>query len=84
MLAFCIPLVGISESGVILPLVVILGTGGGTAAVWYAPEKRQQEEELRLTQTIRSLEDRIITLETICTSLSPTDEPLILPKRQEP
>ena len=84
MLAFCIPLVGISESGVILPLIVILGASGGTATIWYAPEKRQQEEALRLTQTIRSLEERIITLETICTSLAPTDETARLPNRQDP
>ncbi|MEM9089459.1 MAG: hypothetical protein AAGC93_12025 [Cyanobacteria bacterium P01_F01_bin.53] len=83
MLALCIPLVAISGSGVILPLLVMLGAGGGTAAIWLAPEKRHQED-LRLTQTIRSLEERIITLETICTSLSPADEPLSLPKRQDP
>ncbi|MEL6813696.1 MAG: hypothetical protein AAFP03_02650 [Cyanobacteria bacterium J06598_3] len=82
MLAVCIPLVGISESGVILPLFVMLGASGATAAIWLAPGKRQQEN-IQLTQTIKALEERVITLETICTSFLPADESLRLPNKQD-
>jgi hypothetical protein len=77
MLGVCIPLVAITKSGVLLPLLVLLGAGGGTAAVWFAPDKRQQEE-LRLNQTIKALEERVMNLETIYTSLPGMAEPLPL------
>lgn len=79
MFGICIPLVGITKSGVILPLLVILGAGGGTAAVWFAPDKRQQEE-IRLAQTVKALEERVINLETIYTSLPEVPTPLSPPK----
>ena len=44
MLGVCIPLVAITESGIILPLLVILGAGGGTAGVWFSPDKSQPED----------------------------------------
>ncbi len=68
MLGVCIPLVAITESGIILPLLVILGAGSGTAAVWLAPDKSQLKEA-DLTQTMKTLEERVINLETIYTSL---------------
>lgn len=34
MLAICIPLVSMTESGIILPLAVILGAAGSTVVVW--------------------------------------------------
>jgi hypothetical protein len=68
MLAVCIPLVAITNSGIILPLLVILGAGGGTVAVWFAPDQRHREET-RLLQTVKVLEERVINLETIYTSL---------------
>ncbi|MBI4785311.1 MAG: hypothetical protein HY785_28985 [Oscillatoriophycideae cyanobacterium NC_groundwater_1537_Pr4_S-0.65um_50_18] len=68
MLGVCIPLVAITNSGIILPLLVILGAGGGTVAVWFAPDQRQQEET-RLLQTVKALEARVVNLETICISL---------------
>jgi hypothetical protein len=71
----CIPLVAITKSGVLLPLLVILGAGGGTVAVWVAPDKRQQDE-LRLAQTVKALEERIINLEVIYTSLPDIAKPL--------
>ena len=65
MFALCIPLTAITGSGALLPILVILGASGGTAAVWLAPEKQRQKDVL----AIRALEERIINLETIYTSL---------------
>ncbi len=79
MFGICIPLVAITESGVILPLLVALGAGGGTAAVWLAPDKRQQEE-VDLVQTMKVLEERVINLETIYVSLPDAAKPLPLTK----
>ncbi|MDJ0677511.1 MAG: hypothetical protein QNJ36_19370 [Calothrix sp. MO_167.B42] len=82
MLGVCIPLVVLTETGIILPLLVILGTGGGTAAVWFAPDKRQQEEA-SLTQTVKALEERVMNLETIYTSLPGTTQPFSLPETKD-
>jgi hypothetical protein len=82
MLGVCIPLVAITKSGVLLPLLVLLGAGGGTAAVWFAPDKRQQEE-LRLNQTVKALEERVINLETIYTSLPEASKSLPLLHKEE-
>ncbi len=79
MLAICIPLVAITESGIILPFLVALSAAGGTAAVWFAPDKRQQEE-VHLAQTVKALEERVINLETIYVSLPDVDKPLPLPE----
>lgn len=70
MLAICIPLVPVAGGGVVLPLLVILGAGGSTVAMWISPE-RAGKEERRLVQKVETLEERIIALETICTSLLP-------------
>lgn len=77
MFGICIPLVAITKSGVLLPLLVMLGAGGGTVAVWYAPDKRQREE-ISLTQTVKALEERVVNLETIYTSLPDTAQPLAI------
>ena len=82
MLGVCIPLVAITESGVILPLLVILGAGGGTVAVWLAPDRAQLEES-RLTQTMKALEERVINLETIYTSLPEIAKPLPLSETED-
>jgi hypothetical protein len=82
MLGVCIPLVAITNSGVLLPLLVILGAGGGTVAVWLAPDERQREE-LRLAQTVKLLEERVRNLETIYTSLPEPARPLPLPDIKE-
>jgi hypothetical protein len=37
MLAICIPLVNITESGIVLPLTVIIGASLPTIAVWRVP-----------------------------------------------
>lgn len=68
MLGVCIPLVAITNSGITLPLLVILSAGGGTVAVWLAPNQRQKEET-RLLQTVKALEERVVNLETIYISL---------------
>ena len=83
MLAICIPLVAITESGIILPLLVLLGAGGGTAAIWLAPDKRQQEESDHLTHTIKALEERVMNLETIYVSLPDVEKPLQLSGKDE-
>ncbi|MBE9103317.1 hypothetical protein [Vacuolonema iberomarrocanum] len=82
MFAICIPLVAITESGVMLPLLVSLSAGGGTAAVWLAPDKRQQEEA-DLAQTVKTLEERVMNLETIYVSLPDTAPPLLLTETDE-
>lgn len=79
MFGICIPLVAITKSGILLPLLVMLGAGGGTAAVWLAPDKRQQAE-ISLAQTVKALEERVMNLETIYTSLPETSKPLSLPR----
>ena len=63
--ALCIPLTAVVQSGPLLPIFVILGASVGTAAVWLAPTQLHREE----APTIKSLEDRIMNLEAICTSL---------------
>ena len=82
MFGICIPLVAITDSGVILPLLVALSAGGGTAAVWIAPDKRQQEET-DLAQTVKALEERVMNLETIYVSLPDTAKPLLLKETDE-
>lgn len=59
MFGICIPLVAITKSGVVLPLMVLLGAGGGTAAVWLAADKRQLESS-QLAQTVQALEERVM------------------------
>jgi hypothetical protein len=78
----CIPLVAITESGLILPFLVALSAGGGTAAVWLAPDKRQQEA-IALVQKVETLEQRVMNLETICVSLPDPAEPLLLTETDE-
>ena len=68
MFGICVPLVAITESGVILPIIIALSAGGGTAAVWLAPDKRLQDETDR-AQSLKALEERVINLETIYVSL---------------
>ncbi|MEO0533371.1 MAG: hypothetical protein AAF215_05840 [Cyanobacteria bacterium P01_A01_bin.123] len=68
MLGICVPLVAVTSSGVILPLLVILGATGGTVAVWFAPGQRQPFRT-RPSQDMKMLEERVMNLEAICTSL---------------
>ena len=82
MLGVCIPLVSITESGILLPLLVALSAGAGTAAVWLAPDQRQQQE-IHLVQTLQALEERVINLETIYVSLPEVDKTLLLSETGE-
>lgn len=78
MLAICIPLVSITKTGLILPLVVVLGAGGSTAVVWLG-SSQQTRKIFELTHSIRALEQRVITLETIAN----TDDIAIAKKKLE-
>ncbi|MBE9029551.1 hypothetical protein IQ266_07215 [filamentous cyanobacterium LEGE 11480] len=69
MLGICIPLVAITESGVILPLLVILGATTATSVIWLAPDRKAQLQLQRSTEVIQSLETRIENLETICSGV---------------
>lgn len=74
MFALCIPLTAVANSGVILPLLVVLGASAGTAAVWFSPDDQRREDAM----TIKALEGRITNLETIYTSLPEIDQSLQL------
>lgn len=82
MFGICIPLVAITKSGVVLPLMVLLGAGGGTAAVWLAADKRQLESS-QLAQTVQALEERVMNLETIYVSLPEIQKPQPLSPQEE-
>ena len=71
--AICIPLVAITESGILLPLLVLLSASSGTAFVWWSPN-RQRPDKMEL----EALEARIIDLETIVTHLPSVDEAKLL------
>lgn len=43
MLAICIPLVSITQSGIILPLAVILGTTASTVVVWLSSSQTRKQ-----------------------------------------
>jgi hypothetical protein len=80
MLGVCIPLVAVTNSGVLLPLAVILGASGGTAGLWWASNQSQREEK-RLVQTIKRLEERVVNLEAI--AIGTSDIPPSLPSPEE-
>ncbi|EKU96211.1 hypothetical protein Lepto7375DRAFT_0190 [Leptolyngbya sp. PCC 7375] len=65
------------QSEILLPFLVALSEAGGTAAVWFAPDKPQQDD-VQLSQTVEVLEERIMNLETIYVSLPEVDQPLLL------
>jgi hypothetical protein len=66
MLAICIPLVSMTESGIFLPLAVILVAGIGTIVVWFSSSSIQKEQKIsQLVNTIEQLEKRVMNLETI-------------------
>ncbi len=67
MLGICIPLVAITESGVILPLAVILGASISTASVWNKFGKHRDRHHQAAQQT-QALEERVRNLEAILTS----------------
>ena len=64
MLGICIPLVSITQSGLVLPLTVILVTGFVTTVLWLTPVEQVQRIS-ELTKTMELLEQRVTDLETI-------------------
>src|ERR671932_1810656 len=67
MLSICIPIVGMTQSGVILPLAVVLGATVGTVVVWQFSSKRSRNIA-ELTNTVQQLNERVVTLEAICSN----------------
>lgn len=67
MLAICIPLVSITNSGPILPITVVAGAIIGTFVVWYNPDN-QIRNSPRLTNNEKQLEQRVANLEVICSN----------------
>ena len=67
MLSICIPIVGMTQSGVILPLAVVLGASVATVVVWRSSSKRSRTIS-DLTNSVQHLNERIVTLEAICSS----------------
>ena len=59
-MAICIPLVKISESGVILPLAVIIGLSISTVAIWFSGNQKVIESASKL----QDMEKRIKELES--------------------
>ena len=68
MLAICVPLTAIAQSGVILPLAVIIGASAGTVAVWRNTRKSDSNKIIESQDRLTAIETRIIDLETICSS----------------
>lgn len=64
MLALCIPLVTVTESGVILPLAVISGAAIATVVVWRGYE-RHSINSVALANSMNKLEQRVANLEVI-------------------
>lgn len=61
MLAICIPLVSITQSGMILPLAVILGVNWSTRIIW-----QSSIQNAELMSNIQPLNERVVNLEAIC------------------
>ena len=59
-MAICIPLVKISESGVILPLAVIIGLSISTVAIWLSGNQKIIES----ANKFQDIENRIKELES--------------------
>ena len=64
MLGICIPLVSMTDSGVILPLAVIIGASFTTTVVWLS-FNRVSRNTVELSNNIESLKEQEATLETI-------------------
>lgn len=79
MLAVCIPLVAVTNSGIILPILTILAAGVSTTAIWLSPKRIHGNSHPQLTQTIARLEERVNNLEIICSSVDWDLQPSALP-----
>ena len=63
-MAICIPLVKISESGIILPLTVIVGVSVSTVAIWLSGYQKTFES----VDNFQEIEQRIRDLEAIAST----------------
>ena len=68
-MAICIPLIKISESGVILPLTVIVGVSISTVAIWLSGNQKS----LELSNNFQKIEERVRDLEAISSSVEELD-----------
>ncbi|MEQ8957681.1 MAG: hypothetical protein RLP02_07120 [Coleofasciculus sp. C2-GNP5-27] len=64
MLGICIPLVSITDSGIVLPLAVIIGASCTTAVVWLS-FSRVSRNAFDSSNSIESLKEQKAILETI-------------------
>lgn len=64
MLGICIPLVSMTDSGVILPLAVIIGASFTTAVVWLS-FSRVSSNNVDLSDSIEALKEQEATLDTM-------------------
>ena len=66
MLALCIPLVAITDSGAILPLTVVLAATVVTVVVWRGWDNSSRTQ--LSINSVKQLEQRVTNLEIICSS----------------
>ena len=67
MLGICIPLVRLTNSGVLLPLIAMLGASASTLMIW-RPLQRRPQQLLEQIANFQTLEQRVKNLEAICSS----------------
>lgn len=67
MLGICVPLASLTHSGVMLPLIVMLGASGSTIVIW-RPFQGRDQYLLDQVTNLQTLEQRVKNLETICSS----------------
>lgn len=84
MMAVCIPMIDMTDDAIILPIFIILGASISTVVAWRSGS-RQKGEIDELTNNFRTIQERVIDLETICSAqeleinkkfeqLEPTDQ----------
>jgi hypothetical protein len=82
MLGVCIPLVAITNSGLILPILVIVAAGISTTAIWLSQKKTRENSIPQLPQKLAALEERVNNLEMICSSVDWDLQPRTLPDQR--
>jgi hypothetical protein len=68
MMGVSIPLVAITSSGLILPILVIVGASLSSGAIWLSANKAHTKTQPNLNQTVKALEERVRNLEAICSA----------------
>jgi hypothetical protein len=69
LLGVCVPLIALTNSGVLLPLLVLVGASVSTSAIWLSSRSPQPAKQRKLAQTVVTLEERVTNLEAICSSV---------------